>query len=264
MEQRARLTASIIRNVLGFWLFHSVIFASLVYIYRLDSFFVILYLVISLLLDGILLTVLLITRHQFYLLETSQNLDHVNFANKLTLFRISSLPSLVLLFIASRTQPVALVLIIYASIAFITDLLDGLVSRKTHQTTRVGQYLDSMSDYAVLLGVAIAFVSFGFISSWFFILVLVRYMAQWVSMAILFILKHGSVEPRTSFLGKASVAITMVTFAANLLRLFDWFKDYNFWLSGLEIFASVVLAISLIEKLMIFRDDFRQHFKDQA
>lgn len=200
-------------------------------------------------------------RHHFYLLETGAALDRVNFANKLTLFRISSLPSILLLFIASREFPVAIILIVYASLAFISDLLDGFVSRKTHQTTRVGQYIDSMSDYAVLLGVAIAFVIHGFISTWFFALVLVRFISQWISMGILFVLKRGSIEPRSSFLGKASVAVTMFTFAADLLNLLTWFKPYAIVLSWIEIAASIVLIISLVEKGFMFVEDLRGHIK---
>lgn len=264
MDRVRRLTASIILNVLGFWAFHTAVFVATALLFRFDESYLWLYVAISLFVDGILLAILLFIRQTFFLLETQAPLSRVNFANKLTLFRISSLPSLVILFIASRAYPVALVLVVYAVIAFVTDLLDGLVSRATHQATRVGQYLDSMSDYAVLLGVAIAFVGYGFISLWFFSLVVVRFMAQWVSMAILFIKRHGSVEPRTSFLGKASVAVTMVVFAANLLRLFSWFGPYGAALTVVEIVAAVILVVSLVEKMAMFADDIKKTGNGQA
>ena len=263
MEQRKRLTASIIRNVLGFWTFHTIVFVCIAIFYKLSNFDIAWYLIASLAISLVMLGILMYARHHFYLLETGAALERVNFANKLTLFRISSLPSILMLFIASRSAPVANILIIYAVLAFISDLADGFVSRKTHQTTRVGQYIDSMSDYAVLLGVAIAFASSGFISIWFFCLVLVRFISQWVSMGILFVMKRGTIEPRFSFLGKASVAVTMITFAADLLRLLPWFTAYVFLLSWIELAASAVLVISLVEKAIMFIADFRVTLKSQ-
>ena len=264
MEQRKRLTASIYRNVLGFWLFHTTVFVCIAIIYHFQVYFLIAYLLSSVAISLIMLGILMFARHHFYLLETGVALDHVNVANKLTLFRISSLPSILMLFIASRTAPIAIILIIYAGLAFISDLLDGFVSRKTHQTTRVGQYIDSMSDYAVLLGVAIAFASSGFISIWFFCLVLVRFISQWVSMGILFVMKRGTIEPRFSFLGKASVAVTMIAFAVDLLRLLSWFQPYLFLLFWIELLASAVLVISLVEKTLLFVGDLRSTIKQNS
>lgn len=258
MDQRKSLTRSIILVTSLFWIFHGLVFIVVASIYQMDSHLLLWYLVATIVLNGLLLAVLLYARNHFYFVETGIALEHVNLANKLTLFRISSLPSILLLLIAVQTYPVAVYLISYTVIAFITDTLDGLVSRRTHQSTRIGQYLDSMSDYAVLVAVSIAFIHFGFISLWFFILILVRFLFQWVAMGILFVKQRGYIEPRASFLGKASVASTMVVFALALLHLVPWFDPFTAYLMWFELAAAILLLVSLVEKAIFFCQDFRK------
>ena len=207
---------------------------------------------------GLLLGILLYARHHFFFLETNIPLESVNLANQLTIFRITSLPAILVLFIASREYHIAVPLVIYMAASFLTDTLDGFISRSTHQTTRIGQYLDSMSDYAVLIGIAIAFISFNFIPLWFFLVVLIRFVAQWLAMGILFLLQHGTVEPRASLLGKVSVASCMGVFGLGLLQLFVWYKEIVTVMFWIEVAVAIVLVLSLAEKLAYFFADIKK------
>lgn len=263
MEIRKELTGSIIRNVVFFWLLHSGIFVGLSIRYGFFPHLLGWYVFASLMVCGLLLGVLLYARHHFFFLETNIPLDRVNLANQLTIFRITSLPAILMLFIANHTWPLALPLVIYMAVSFLTDTLDGFISRSTHQVTRIGQYLDSMSDYAVLIGIAIAFVSFGFIPLWFFLVVLIRFVAQWVAMGILFLAQHGTVEPRASLLGKVSVAACMIAFGLGLLQMFPWYNLIATIMFWVEVAVSIILVISLGEKLWYFWKDFQSSRLDK-
>ena len=76
-------------------------------------------------------------------------------------------------------------------------------------------------------------------------------------MGTLFIMQRGTVMPRSSFLGKVSVAVTMVAFVGNLLVFFDWFRPYSSVLTWVEIGATLVLVVSLTEKALLFGRDFK-------
>jgi len=252
MSQRQSLTQSILLSVGVYFILHSAAFIALTLAYRISWTYFHKYLVSNIVITSVLLLILLRGRKDFYNLETEEKLTKVNAATILTLFRITSLPSLVILLSASRVYPILPWLATYLILAFLTDLLDGYISRSLHQTTRIGQYLDSMSDYAVLLAVAITFAQYGLVSRWFFIATLVRFFAQWLMAGIVFFVRHGNMTPRSSFLGKASVFATMVVYAANVLTLFKWFDPAKSFILILEIITTLVLAISLIEKIWFF------------
>ena len=182
-------------------------------------------------------------------------LSRVNTANKLTIFRLSAAPTIVFLVIWSRDFKTLVVLIALTAAAFLTDLVDGRISRRRGEITRIGRYLDSSSDYAVLIVISIAFLWFGLIETWFLAAVMVRLGVQFVFMASLVII-HGHVEPRTSFLGKAAVFAVMVVYGAVLTRLIQPIEELATTVTiALEIAASVILAVSLVEKCVFYAQD---------
>ena len=69
----------------------------------------------------------------------------LNFAILLTLFRIASIPLVVVLFYSplDHARPVAAILF---GIAAVTDMLDGCVARRFGQTSRFGEFLDPVAD----------------------------------------------------------------------------------------------------------------------
>lgn len=66
--------------------------------------------------------------------------------NQLTLLRMVFLPFIVLNLL-DRHYKVALILFVLAGL---TDMLDGLVARKFHQQSRIGEYLDPIADKLLL------------------------------------------------------------------------------------------------------------------
>ena len=69
----------------------------------------------------------------------------LNLANLLTLFRIASIPVVVVCFYSPlpHARPIAAVLF---GIAAVTDLIDGWVARRLNQTSRFGEFLDPVAD----------------------------------------------------------------------------------------------------------------------
>lgn len=214
--------------------------------------------IVSFVLHGAMGVILSALRGRFTNVTTGERLTRVNIANVLSMIRVSSSPTLLWLVLLAGEYPVAPILVALAALVFLTDLLDGQISRRTGQVTQIGRYLDSSSDYTVLGVVSIALVSYGLIEGWFFWIVVARFGAQIAAQVILLVAQRFRLQFRTSFLGKASVFAVMVLFAFSLLRLVEglpaWYPDV---FAAAEYLVAAILVISLVEKLFLFMVDAR-------
>lgn len=194
-----------------------------------------------------LTAMLLLFRKDFVLESTGERLDHINLANKITFFRISTLPTLLVLIIAAKDYRIRVPLLGLVLLVFLSDFVDGYVSRKSGEVTRVGRMMDSASDYSLLVVLTVVFYYFALIPVWFFGLVIGRLFLQAVLMAVLFGLKKH-IEPKTTLLGKVAVASIMVLYAIEVARMAfggaaldkAWPFVASEWLAGSIIIASVV------------------------
>ena len=132
-------------------------------------------------------------------------LSKINMANRITLMRISTLPTLFYLVIAAKKYTIRYPLLILVVFIFITDFLDGYVSRKANQVTKVGRMMDSASDYCLLIVLSLVFRYYSLIPLWFLVLVLLRLGIQVIFVASLIFINRR-IETRTTFLGKAGIA----------------------------------------------------------
>lgn len=206
----------------------------------------------------VLLSFLLVMRNDFALVPSGQQLSRVNIANLLSMFRISATPSILFFLILSKEYSTLPILLVFTGVAFLTDLFDGFISRRLQQVTRIGRYLDCMSDYGILLVVCFAIDFFGLISDWFFMLVLLRFVGQGLGMGALLVY-HGSVESRSTFLGKVAVFATMVTFGLSLLQLVESIQEtMGRVMTALEFPVAFLLIVSLVEKLLLLKEGFRR------
>ncbi len=211
----------------------------------------------------ILVTFLLVMRGDFALVPSGRPLRRINIANLLSMFRISSTPSILFYLILSQEYATLRILLVFTGVAFLTDLFDGFLSRRLQQVTRIGRYLDSMSDYGILLVICFAIYHFALISDWFFILVLIRFIGQGVGMGALLVY-HGSVESRSTFLGKVAVFATMVTFGLSLLQLVPSIcQRMEGVMTTVEFPVAFFLLISFVEKLLLLRNGFRRAIREQ-
>lgn len=257
MGSRSLLVRSIVRylgSLLGFQvLFFSVVAAIAgIPLHRIWSFFP-----VTAAFHVAVATGLILRSEDFCTEPEGRQLHRLNLANALTLIRLSALPTICYLLALCTEFPLLPVLIAYTSIAFLTDLVDGVVSRRGHQVTRVGKYLDSTSDYSVLIVISIAFAIFDLIPTWLFVLVLVRLLAQGLAMGFLLFVK-GSLTPKSSWWGKASVFATMTLYATELLLLLAVPQFLITVVSALEYVTAAILVISLGEKLVSLVAELRK------
>lgn len=258
MKARTRLIISVLSTVLASTAVHAALFLVIAGVYDISAHFVRLFFLVMGLSNLALLAFLLIMRGDFYILPEGTRLDRINLANLLSITRISSTPMVLFLLILSRDHDLAAFTIIFTSLVFLTDLLDGHISRKRHQRTRIGVYLDAVSDYAILIAVSIAFDYYGLISRWFFVAVMFRLLFMFAGMASL-LLYHGRVDAGSTLWGKILVSSTMVLYAASLLELFEATAETAGRLTVfLEYVVAGVVVVSTLEKVLFIVQAFRE------
>jgi phosphatidylglycerophosphate synthase len=197
-----------------------------------------------------LLAFLISLRKDFVIEASGEKLEKVNTANKITLVRLSTLPTLLVLIMAARDYSIRIPLLALVVLVFLTDFADGYVSRKAGEVTRVGRILDSASDYSLLIVLTVVFYYFELIPLWFFALVVGRLLIQAVLMAILVVLKRR-VDPKTTFMGKAAVFTIMAVYAVEVGRIaFGLAKGLPFQI--VEWVAGAIIAASVIDKVVAF------------
>ncbi|MEN6499084.1 MAG: CDP-alcohol phosphatidyltransferase family protein [Rectinema sp.] len=164
------------------------------------------------------LILLLLFQDDFIIESSGEKLDHINLANIITLSRVSTMPTLLVLVMAAKEYGIRIPLLVLVAVIFLTDFLDGRISRKNNQVTRVGKMMDSASDYTLLVVLSVIFRYYSLIPEWFFVLVLVRLGIQVLFMAILVVVKKR-IEPNSTFMGKLNIASIMVLYTLELIQL---------------------------------------------
>jgi cardiolipin synthase len=161
---------------------------------------------------------LLRRKHQFVFVIDNRPLERLNISNILSLFRLSSAPTIFYLLVTANFAEKLLFVLPYVVAVFLTDLLDGYIARRFNQVTRIGQSLDSATDYFLLFSIALALLVSEKLPAWFFALVVVRFMLMAAGMAYVY-LRQGFIDPQSSYLGKASIVAIMVVTAFLVLEL---------------------------------------------
>ncbi len=183
-----------------------------------------------------------------------QPLARLGLPNLLTLFRLTSLPIITLVFLLARTHPsLSMPLVVFISVAFLTDLLDGFLARSLKMGTQLGKLLDSSTDYIILFSLTLVLGVTSVLPLYLLVLILVRLVFQiggvlWVQL----VFRRQFVE--TTWLGKASLFVLMVLFAVEILvflRLPGWAGHWA--ITTLEVFAAVVMVVSTVDKIVFFR-----------
>jgi cardiolipin synthase (CMP-forming) len=248
----ARIVLSIITTIVVYAIFQIVLFFVILIVNRIPLRNIILFSVVTLFVHAALLMFLFMSRESFYIEETKTKLDSVNIANRITLARISTLPTILFLIMMLREYRLLVWVLVIIVLAFLTDLLDGKISRSLHQVTRIGRILDSVSDYSLLTVISIVYFYFDLLPTWFFIIVLFRLFFQATGMAV-FLVIEKRVRPETSFMGKVAIATTMILYAIELFRFIPVAgRITEIAVSVCEYAAGAVLVASVADKAYYF------------
>jgi cardiolipin synthase (CMP-forming) len=132
-------------------------------------------------------------------------------ANQLTIARMALIPAFVILLLYGY-RGWALVTFFVAGV---TDMLDGLIARRTGQKTTLGAWLDPMADKLLLVSMFVMLTlpnigSANQLPLWFTVLVISRDVAIVATVAVI----NLAIGPRTfppSILGKAATAVYVMT-----------------------------------------------------
>jgi cardiolipin synthase (CMP-forming) len=207
---------------------------------------------------GVLTGLLVMRSADFHVEATGALLPRVNLPNTLTLGRLSSLPSVLYLIIQASSYPIVPVILPLMIIVFATDFLDGMIARRRRQITFVGRYLDSTSDYLMIVAVSIIFYYYDLVHLWFFILILCRLVLFAVGMALL-ALKAGKSDPQATFLGKASIFALMVLYVMKVAGMLGvpWIGDDGV-IRIVEYVVALVVVASLVDKAIFLRGKFAE------
>jgi CDP-diacylglycerol--glycerol-3-phosphate 3-phosphatidyltransferase len=201
-----------------------------------------------------LLAGLLLWRRPDFRVEGSEEpLPRVNAPNVITLGRLSSIPTILALVLLAREYPVLPVALPFLCVVFASDFVDGIVARGRGGVTFVGRYLDSSSDYLLLVTVSILYLVEGLIPAWFFWLLMARLVLFAAGMAWA-TLRQGAIRPVTTFLGKAMVFAVMVLYAMETAERFGvpWVGDPRV-VRVMEYLVAGVIVVSLADKAVFLR-----------
>jgi phosphatidylglycerophosphate synthase len=217
-----------------------------------------LFLAVMLIYHGSLTAFLLSRKVDFHVEGGETPLTRVNLSNSLTFARLSSIPTLLFLIIQASSFFLVPILLPFACLVFATDFADGIVARMRHQVTFVGRYLDSTSDYLMIIAVSIIFLYYSLIPAWFFVLIIARLVLFAFGMAML-ALREGKADPVATFLGKASIFATMVLYVLELAQHFrvSVIGD-RLVVTIMEWVVATIIVVSVADKGIFLRRRFAQ------
>lgn len=203
----------------------------------------------------VLLIMLLLFQDDFVIETTGEKLSRVNLANAITLSRVSTMPTLLVLVIAAKQYRIRIPLLILVALIFLTDFFDGRISRRTNQVTRVGRMMDSASDYTLLVVLSVIFQYYLLIPGWFFALVLSRLGIQSVLMGVLIAVKRR-IEPKSTFMGKVTVASIMVLYTLEIIKMALQAPPLLIFRIA-EWIVAVIIVIGIFDKIVSFFDTLK-------
>lgn len=198
-------------------------------------------------------------KSDFFNLSTNQPLQKINMANRITLLRISSLPTIVFLLRHKEIVEIKTILLVILVLVFLTDSFDGQIARRKKQITKMGQMLDSISDYTLLAVISVVYYRYNIVPLWFFSLIFFRLFLQAIGMCT-FILMKKPIETKSTWGGKITIAITMTLYVIELVNLYLP-ATYDPFFRSIEYISGGIIFVLYFEKAKIF---FKQGKKLKA
>ena len=170
----------------------------------------------------------------------------MNFANKISTFRILTVPFFIgsLLYYNNQREYLRFVALLIFCLAVISDALDGYIARKAKQHSQAGLILDPLGDKLLLMSAFICLSSEKFQPNfplWIILIVISRDALILLGTIVLYLVKQDiNIQP--TVWGKLTTAFQMSAVIALLLQ---WRHSSLFWLP-----AVVFTIISGIDYLI--------------
>ena len=158
----------------------------------------------------------------------------MNLPNIITLTRVLLIP-LFVIFIINKFIDLALITF---AIAGITDGVDGLIARITHQRTELGAYLDPIADKLLLSSAFVTLAIIELIPSWLTVIVVTRDIIILIGFLMFFLTNHrpkmgpSLVSKITTFFQISTILLFLVSEYYSIPKLL-----YNFAIYGVLFFT---------------------------
>ena len=159
----------------------------------------------------------------------------MNLPNIITLTRVLLIPVFVI-FIINKFIDLALITF---AIAGITDGIDGLIARITHQRTELGAYLDPIADKLLLSAAFITLAIIEILPSWLAVIVITRDVIISVGF-LMMVLTNSRPQIGPSLLSKMTTVFQISTIL--ILLMAGYHSVFNRF-SSLVIYGTAVLTV---------------------
>ena len=163
----------------------------------------------------------------------------MNLPNKITISRLILIPVFILLFYFLETAGKKWYLAGLFLIMALTDLLDGMVARKTKTVTRMGALLDPIADKLISLTIIIFYIGNG-IPAWMAFLLLGR---DITILALRSFATEWKIDILVSWWGKTKTAIEMAAFLLIILEF-----SIGTWILGIALILSIISGLDYVKK----------------
>ncbi|MEO6940981.1 MAG: CDP-alcohol phosphatidyltransferase family protein [Candidatus Kapaibacterium sp.] len=134
--------------------------------------------------------------------------------------------------------------------AYLTDILDGFVARKTHDVTELGKVIDPIADKIFVASVVLAMLAVGLLPIWFVAVIVSRDII--ILLAGIWATRRFKVVLPSNYPGKAAAFSTAATLFLSLLGVSDtvlvFMMSLSIALLILSLFVYGVRVFSLLQK----------------
>lgn len=159
----------------------------------------------------------------------------MNLPNTLTILRVLLIPAFVI-FIINHNYVYALFTF---AIAGITDGLDGLLARLTHQKTELGAYLDPIADKLLLVSAYLSLAIVEILPGWLSVIVITRDVIILLGMLVIILISRPP-QIHPSFISKMTTTFQITTV---LFALLGQFQTSFKLLTSVAIYGTTFLTI---------------------
>ncbi len=246
------------------WIFQSTIILICHLFFKTNDEFFPSFLLQNTLWHMVLILFLLLYKDEFVNEKTGERLKKINFANIITIIRLSSVPLIAFLLKNHATEGIKFVLAVVLFLMFLTDFFDGLIARKYKQVTGIGKMLDPAADYSVLILLSLLYYEMNLLPHWFFYLIFTRLLLQAFGAAT-FVMLDYPMEARSTIGGKITIALTMMIYTVKLIQFFTEFSAGLIQtLTIAEYACGVIIFIFTFEKIKILYKHYSEYKKQKT
>jgi cardiolipin synthase (CMP-forming) len=168
----------------------------------------------------------------------------VTVPNALSMLRLLGVPVFLWLILGPQADGAAVLLLMASGV---TDYLDGVIARRWHQVSRVGQLLDPLADRLYIIATLLGLGLRGIVPWWLLAVIVLRDVV--LGVALLVMRRHGLGPPPVHYLGKAATLNLLYAFpllllgdgagtGAEVARVIGW--AFAIWGAGLYWWAGVL------------------------